>query len=52
MYHDIYQSVENRFIFLNGYLVFKSYNSYLNEHNKNKKVDYYGSLWVSRNIYK
>ena len=52
MYHDIYQSVENRFIFLNGYLVFKSYNSYLNEHNKNKKLDYYGSLWVSRNIYK
>ena len=52
MYHDIYQSVENRFIFLNGYLVLKSYNSYLNEHNKNKKVDYYGSLWVSRNIYK
>ena len=52
MSHDIYISVVNRFIFFNGYLVFKSYNAYLDEHNKNKKVDYYGSLWGSRNIYK
>jgi mannosyltransferase OCH1-like enzyme len=52
MYHDIYNSVANRFIFFNGYLVFKSYNSYLEEHNKNKKVDYYGILWGNRNIYK
>jgi mannosyltransferase OCH1-like enzyme len=52
MYHDIYQSVENRFVFFNGYIIFKSYNYYLDEHNKNKKVDYYGSLWAIRNIYK
>ena len=52
MYHDIYQSIENRFVFFNGYIIFKSYNHYLDEHNKNKKVDYYGSLWAIRNIYK
>jgi mannosyltransferase OCH1-like enzyme len=52
MYHDIYISIVNRFIFFNGYLVLKSYNSYLDEHNKNKKVSYYGSLWITRNIYK
>jgi len=52
MYHDIYISLANRFIFFNGYLVFKSYNSYLDEHNKNSKVAYYGVLWANHNIYK
>jgi mannosyltransferase OCH1-like enzyme len=52
MYHDFYQSINNRFIFFNGYIIFKSYNSYLNEHNNNSKVPYYGSLWASRNVYK
>lgn len=52
MYHDIYISLEKRFIFFNEYLVLKSYKFYLDEHNKNKKVDYYTSLWESRNIYK
>jgi len=52
MYHDIYQSVENRFIFFNGYLVFKSYNEYLNEQGKYEKVSHYSGLWGSRNIYR
>ena len=52
MYHDIYQNIENRFIFFNNYLIFKSYNYYLIEHDKNKKVDYYGNLWRNKNIYK
>jgi hypothetical protein len=52
MYHDIYISIENRLIFFNGYLVFKSYNAYLDEQNKNKKTPYYASLWENRNIYK
>ena len=28
MYHDIYQSIKNKFIFFNGYVVFKNYNEY------------------------
>ena len=52
MYHDFYISFENRFIYFNNYLVFKSYNGYINEHNKNKKVDHYSELWDKKNIYK
>jgi mannosyltransferase OCH1-like enzyme len=52
MYHDIYQSVENRFIFFNGYIIFKNYNDYLNEQRKNEKVSHYSGLWGSRNIYR
>lgn len=51
MYHDIYCTVDNRFIFYNNYIIFKNYNSYLEEHNKNKKVDYYLNLWLNKNIY-
>ena len=51
MYHDIYISVKNRFVFFNDYIVFKSYDSYLNEHNKNKKVEHYSVLWELRKIY-
>ncbi len=52
MYHDIYKTNENRFIFFNNYIILKSYNSYLDEHDKNKKIEYYGNLWLKRNIYK
>jgi mannosyltransferase OCH1-like enzyme len=52
MYHDIYQSVENRFIFFNGYIIFKNYNDYLNEQRNNEKVSHYSGLWGSRNIYR
>ena len=52
MYHEYYLTVEHRFIFFNKYVVFKTYNGYLNEHNNNKKVDYYVTLWNNRNIYK
>jgi mannosyltransferase OCH1-like enzyme len=52
MYHDIYKTVENRFIFFNGYLILKSYKSYLDEHNKNKKNPHYYILWENINIYK
>ena len=51
MNHDVYKSVENRYIFLNGYMIFKSYNTYLQDHAKNKKVDYYADLWKLRKIY-
>jgi mannosyltransferase OCH1-like enzyme len=52
MYHDIYQSIHNRFIFFNGYIIFKSYNEYLNEQRNNEKVSHYSGLWGSRNIYR
>jgi len=52
MYHDFYISHENRFIYFNNYLVFKSYRGYINEHNKNKKIDHYSNLWDTKNIYK
>ena len=52
MYHDIYQSVENRFIFFNGYIIFKNYNDYLNEQRNNQKLTHYSGLWGSRNIYR
>jgi len=52
MYHDIYQSIENRFIFFNGYIIFKNYNDYLNEQRNNEKVSHYSGLWGSRNIYR
>jgi hypothetical protein len=51
MYHEIYQSIENKFIFYNGYIIFKNYNEYLNEQRNNEKVGHYSGLWSSRNIY-
>jgi mannosyltransferase OCH1-like enzyme len=52
MYHDLYETITNRFIIFNGHIIFKSYNSYLTEHNNNKKVEHYGILWNNRKIYK
>jgi mannosyltransferase OCH1-like enzyme len=52
MYHDIYKTITNRFIFFNNYIIFKSYNSYLTEHDINKKVEHYSILWHNRKIYK
>ena len=51
MYHDIYQSIQNRFIFFNGYIIFKSYNEYLNEQKSNEKTTHYTSLWLNKKIY-
>lgn len=52
MYHDIYRTHKHRFIFFKNYIIFKSYNSYLTEHNNNKKVDHYTILWANKMIYK
>jgi len=52
MYHDFYLSFENRFIYFNNYLVFKSYIGYIDEHNKNKIIEHYSELWYKKNIYK
>jgi mannosyltransferase OCH1-like enzyme len=52
MYHSWVLSFENRYIYFNNYLVFKSYKGYLDEYNHNKKSEYYSSLWSARKIYK
>lgn len=51
MKHDYYENHNNRFIYFNNYIVFKSYNGYLQEHGTNKKVDHYSELWCKKNIY-
>jgi mannosyltransferase OCH1-like enzyme len=52
MYHDIYLTINNRFIFFNNYIIFKNYNNYIQEQNNYKKVDHYSELWQKRLIYK
>ena len=51
MKHGVYNSYNNRYILYNNLFVFKSYNGYLDEHGKHKKVSHYGELWNSRQIY-
>jgi mannosyltransferase OCH1-like enzyme len=52
MYHDYLENFNNRYIFYKKHIIFKSYDGYINEHNHNKKVDYYGNLWNQRKIYR
>ena len=52
MQHSYYEHYNNRFIYFNNYIVFKSYNGYLEEHNLNKKVEHYTTLWGQKSIYK
>jgi mannosyltransferase OCH1-like enzyme len=52
MQHFFFQNHNNRFITFNNYLVFKQYDGYIEEHNKNEKVSHYAYLWMKRNIYK
>jgi len=51
MKHFFYNSLNNRFVELNGYIVLKSYNGYIEEAKKTQKTQYYGVLWNNRNIY-
>ena len=50
--HSFFENFSNRFIHYKNFIIFKSYNGYLGEHNKNKKVKHYGDLWRRRAIYK
>jgi mannosyltransferase OCH1-like enzyme len=52
MKHSYFSNHNNRFIYFNNYIIFKSYNGYLQEHSKNKKVEHYSILWGRRSIYK
>jgi len=49
--HEFHLSFNYRFILFNNFYIFKSYNGYLNEHNKHKKVEHYSDLWSRRAIY-
>lgn len=51
MSHDYCINFENRYIYFNGYIVFKQYKGYLNEHGKNQRVPHYSELWARRAIY-
>jgi mannosyltransferase OCH1-like enzyme len=50
--HSFFENFSNRFIHYKNFIIFKSYNGYLGEHNKNKKVEHYCGLWGRRAIYK
>lgn len=50
--HSYYENHNNRFIYFNDYIIFKSYDGYLQEHSDNKKVEHYSILWGQRKIYK
>ena len=52
MKHAFYISMKYRFILLNNYYVFRSYNEYLDERDQNQKVPHYAILWNHRQIYK
>jgi len=50
--HSFFNDHNNRFIHYNNYIIFKQYDGYREEHNKNEKVPHYGHLWAIRNVYK
>jgi mannosyltransferase OCH1-like enzyme len=52
MKHFFYETHENRFITFNNFIVFKSYDGYLKEHDIYKKQFHYNILWKNRNIYR
>jgi len=49
--HEFHLSLNYRYILFNNFYIFKSYKGYLDEHDKHKKVEYYGTLWSRRAIY-
>ncbi len=51
MKHNTFISQKNRFIYFNNYIIFKSYNGYLNEHFNNKIKEHYNDLWKKKEIY-
>lgn len=52
MYHDFYENFNNRFVLFNNYIIFKSYNGYIEEHSTYKNKEHYAYLWSIRKIYK
>jgi mannosyltransferase OCH1-like enzyme len=52
MKHNYYNSYDNRYIEYNNYIIFKTYDGYLDECEKFKKTEHYANLWRQRKIYK
>lgn len=52
MKHNIFENANNRVIYFNKYIILKTYIGYVEEHDNNKKVNHYSSLWGEKNIYK
>lgn len=50
--HTFFENHSNRFIHYKNYIILKSYNGYIQEHNKNQKVEHYSVLWGRRAIYR
>ena len=51
MKHDFYENLNNRFIYFNNRIIFKSYDGYLDEYDKYKIKSHYSKLWNENNIY-
>jgi mannosyltransferase OCH1-like enzyme len=51
MTHDYIDNFNNRFIYYNNHVIFKSYNGYIEEHQNTKKKDHYSILWDQKQIY-
>ena len=52
MKHNIFENANNRLIYFNKYIILKTYVGYIEEHDNNKKVNHYSSLWGEKRIYK
>ena len=52
MKHNYYNNYNNRYIEYNNYIIFKTYDGYLDECEKFKKTEHYSNLWRQKRIYK
>lgn len=51
MYHDYLDTENNRFIYYNNRIIFKSYEGYIQDCNNQAKRPYYYNLWQERKVY-
>jgi len=52
MRHDYFVNMDNRYIIYKNFLIFKSYNGYIEESASNSNKSHYSILWSQRNIYR
>lgn len=52
MKHNVFENANNRLIYFNKYIIFKTYVGYIEECDNNSKVPHYSGLWEQKNIYK
>ena len=51
MRHDYLINMDNRYIIYKNFLIFKSYNGYIQESASNSNKSHYSVLWENKNIY-